>query len=87
MPYKTYCFAFPKRRFYTVKAAVLHCKRASFATSKRSYHFLRKLSLQKQWSYLVTAFGNTKKIVLLLKLCQSSFMPPFSYIHPRIKRI
>ena len=69
MPYKTYCFAFQKRLFCTVKAYVLQCKRAAFATSKNSYHFLRELSLQKQGSYLVTAFGNTKKIVLLLKLC------------------
>ena len=27
------------------------CKRAAFATSKRSYHFLRELSLQKQSSF------------------------------------
>ncbi|AWX06335.1 hypothetical protein CTM55_01055 [Prevotella intermedia] len=48
MSCKTYCFAFQKRLFYTVKAYVLRCKRAAFATSKRSYHFLRELSLQKQ---------------------------------------
>ncbi len=47
MRYKTYCFAFQKRRFYTVKAAVLQRKTAAFATSKRSYHFLTDLSLQK----------------------------------------
>ena len=27
---KTYCFALRKRRFYTVKAALLRCKRAAF---------------------------------------------------------
>ncbi|PDP68253.1 hypothetical protein CLI70_07040 [Prevotella intermedia] len=29
--YKTYCFAFQKRRFCTVKAAVLHRKTYAFA--------------------------------------------------------
>ncbi|APW35345.1 hypothetical protein BWX40_10620 [Prevotella intermedia] len=47
--YKTYCFTFQKRRFCTVKAAVLHCKTAAFATPKRSYHFLTLLSLQNKW--------------------------------------
>ncbi|PJI26904.1 hypothetical protein CTM58_01595 [Prevotella intermedia] len=46
--YKTYCFAFQKRRFCTVKAAVLHRKTAAFATPKRGYYFLTKLSLQNQ---------------------------------------
>ncbi|ATV53938.1 hypothetical protein CTM50_11875 [Prevotella intermedia] len=45
---KTYCFAFQKRRFCTVKAAVLHRKTYAFATSKRSYHFLTELSLQSR---------------------------------------
>ena len=58
-----------------------------FALQKRSCQFLRELSLQKQGDYIVMAFGNTKKIVLLLKFCQSSFMPPFSYIHTRTERI
>ena len=31
MYYKTCCFAFQKRRFCTVKAALLHCKTAAFA--------------------------------------------------------
>ncbi len=48
MFYKTCCFAFQKRRFCTVKAAVLHCKTYAFATSKRSYHFLTELSLQSR---------------------------------------
>ena len=43
---KTYCFAFQKRRFYKVKAALLRCKRAAFATPKRSCHFLKILFLQ-----------------------------------------
>ena len=46
MYYKTYCFAFQKRRFYTVKAAVLRCKRAAFAMPNRNYHFSNELSLQ-----------------------------------------
>ena len=46
MHYKTYCFAFPKRRFCTVKAALLHCKTYAFATSNRNYHFSSELSLQ-----------------------------------------
>ena len=48
---KTYCFAFQKRRSYTIKAAVLHRKTAAFATPKRSYYFLRELSLQNQGSF------------------------------------
>ena len=45
---KTYCFAFQKRRFCTVKAAVLQRKTYAFAMPKRSYHFLRELSLQNR---------------------------------------
>ena len=44
---ETYCFAFQKRLFYTVKAQVLHRKRAAFAMPKRKYHFPIELSLQK----------------------------------------
>ena len=44
--YRTYCFAFPKRRFCTVKAALLHRKTYAFATSNRNYHFSSELSLQ-----------------------------------------
>ncbi len=44
--YKTYCFAFQKRRFCTVKAAVLRCKTYAFATPNRNYHFSCELSLQ-----------------------------------------
>ncbi|PJI19244.1 hypothetical protein CTM53_11920 [Prevotella intermedia] len=44
--YKTYCFAFQKRRFCTVKAAVLHRKTYAFATSNRNYRFLSELFLQ-----------------------------------------
>ncbi|PDP83550.1 hypothetical protein CLI69_01425 [Prevotella intermedia] len=39
---KTYCFTRQKRRFCTVKAAVLPCKRAAFATSNRNYYFSYK---------------------------------------------
>ena len=46
MHYKTYCFAFPKRRFCTVKAALLQRKTYAFATSNRNYHFSSELSLQ-----------------------------------------
>ena len=53
--YKTYCFAFQKRRFCTVKAAVLHRKTYAFATPKRSYHFLTELSLQKHCVCLLFA--------------------------------
>ena len=48
---KTYCFAFQKRLFCTVKAQVLQRKRAAFAMPKRSYHFLRELSLQNQGGF------------------------------------
>ena len=50
---KTYCFTFQKRRFCTVKAAVLQGKTAAFATPKRSYHFLRELSLQNQGTFSI----------------------------------
>ena len=53
MHYKTYCFAFQKRRFCTVKAAVLQRKTYAFATSKRVQHFLKKLSLQNQCCFLL----------------------------------
>gem|GEM_PF-2534096 len=43
---KTYCFASQKRRFCTVKAAVLRCKTYAFATPNRNYHFYYELSLQ-----------------------------------------
>ena len=46
MRYKTYCFALQKRRFYTVKAALLPSKRAAFAMSNRNYYFSSELSLQ-----------------------------------------
>ena len=48
MYYKTYCFALQKRRFYTVKAAVLHCKTAAFTMPNRNCRFLSELSLQKR---------------------------------------
>ena len=67
MYYKTYCFAFQKRLFCTVKAYVLHRKRAAFAMSKRSYQFLTELSLQKYSIHLVS-YSNTmiqEKIWLL----------------------
>ncbi|ATV29863.1 hypothetical protein CTM63_11820 [Prevotella intermedia] len=46
--YKTYAFAFQKRRFCMVKAAVLHRKTAAFAMPNRNCHFLSELSLQKR---------------------------------------
>ena len=46
--YKTYCFAFQKRRFCTVKAALLHRKTAAFAPPNRNYRFLEELSLQNE---------------------------------------
>ncbi|ATV38029.1 hypothetical protein CUB95_05415 [Prevotella intermedia] len=39
---KTYCFTKQKRRFCTVKAALLPCKRAAFAMSNRNHHFSYK---------------------------------------------
>ncbi|ATV29465.1 hypothetical protein CTM63_09450 [Prevotella intermedia] len=46
--YKTYCFAFQKRRFCTVKAAVLRYKTTAFAMPNRNCCFSKKLSLQNQ---------------------------------------
>ena len=45
---KTYCFAFQKRRFCTIKAALLHRKTYAFAMPKRNYRFSTKLSLQNK---------------------------------------
>ena len=39
---KTYCFAFQKRRFCTVKAALLQRKTYAFAMPNRNCHFLKK---------------------------------------------
>ena len=46
--YKSHCFAFQKRRFCTVKAALLHRKTYAFAMPKRNYRFSTKLSLQNK---------------------------------------
>ena len=64
MLYKTYCFAFQKRRFCTVKAAVLHRKTYAFATSNRNYHFSYELSLQNERDFSVFALCNKKRITL-----------------------
>jgi len=49
---KTYCLALQKRRFCTVKAALLPSKRAAFAMPNRNYRFLYELFLQSQGSFL-----------------------------------
>ncbi|SUB94853.1 Uncharacterised protein [Prevotella intermedia] len=64
MLYKTYCFAFQKRRFCTVKAAVLQRKTYTFATSNRNYHFSCELSLQNERDFSVFALCNKKRITL-----------------------
>ena len=51
---KTYCFAFQKRRFCKVKAALLRCKRAAFAMSNRNYGFSYELSLQNKSAFLLS---------------------------------
>ena len=45
---RIYCFAFQKRKFCTVKAALLRCKTAAFAMPKRISCFLVDLSLQNR---------------------------------------
>ncbi|PDP59684.1 hypothetical protein CLI71_08650 [Prevotella intermedia] len=60
--YKTYCFAFQKRRFCTVKAAVLHCKTYAFAMPNRNYRFSNELSLQNQSNLGVFTLSKKKKI-------------------------
>ncbi|ATV37429.1 hypothetical protein CUB95_02070 [Prevotella intermedia] len=49
---KTYCLAFQKRRFCTVKAYVLCCKRAAFAMPNRNYHFSNELYLQNGGGFI-----------------------------------
>ncbi|AWX07228.1 hypothetical protein CTM55_06115 [Prevotella intermedia] len=63
--YKTYCFAFQKRRFCTVKAAVLQCKTAAFAMPNRNYRFSNELSLQNQSYFGVFTLSKKKKIDIL----------------------
>ena len=62
MYYKTYCFAFQKRRFCTVKAAVLRCKTYAFAMPNRNYHFSYELSLQNK-----SVFAGQQKDFMLQK--------------------
>ena len=45
---KTYCFAFQKHRFCTVKAALLQRKTYAFAMPNRNYRFSLELFLQNQ---------------------------------------
>ena len=59
--YKTYCFAFQKRRFCTVKAALLHRKTYAFVTPNRNYHFFYELLLQNQDAFYRTLTKNNKK--------------------------
>ena len=65
MRYKTYCFALQKRRFYTVKAALLPSKRAAFAMSNRNYYFSSELSLQNQSKFSVFALHYKEEITPL----------------------
>ena len=65
MRYKTYCFAFQKRRFCTVKEPLLVGKTAAFATPKRSYHFLTKLSLQSKGYFIIFIKQEKEKLVFL----------------------
>ncbi|ATV26214.1 hypothetical protein CTM62_05465 [Prevotella intermedia] len=59
---KTYCFAFQKRRFCTVKAALLSSKRAAFAMPNRNYRFLNELSLQnKGYALLFQSKNSTNR--------------------------
>ncbi|ATV33036.1 hypothetical protein CUC00_05620 [Prevotella intermedia] len=59
---KTYCFAFQKRRFCTVKAALLPSKRAAFAMPNRNYRFLNELSLQnKGYALLFQSKNSTNR--------------------------
>ncbi|ATV37461.1 hypothetical protein CUB95_02260 [Prevotella intermedia] len=51
--YTNFDFSSFSRISCTVKATVLRCKTAAFATPKRSYHFLRELSLQKQNTFCI----------------------------------
>ena len=62
---KTYCFAMRKRRFCTVKAAVLRCKRAAFAVPKRNQRFSCELYLQNQ-GYCQVLYQNFQKILVFL---------------------
>ena len=45
-----------------VKAAVLRCKTAAFAMLKRSYHFLRELSLQNARISIASPSGSRRLV-------------------------
>jgi len=64
---KTYCFTFQKRRFCTVKAAVLHRKTYAFATSNRNYRFSSELSLQNEGGFLPLANQNFVEAIYFTK--------------------
>ena len=77
---KTYCFAFQKRRFCTVKAALLPSKRAAFAMPNRNYRFLNKLSLQnKGYALLFQSKNSTNRngYTLTVKMWLRCFFPFF----------
>ena len=70
---KTYCFAFQKRRFCTVKAAVLHRKTYAFAMPNRNYGFSSELSLQNKGCNIVTtSWCNDKKLIVFARNLQET---------------
>ncbi len=68
MLYKTYCFAFQKRRFCTVKAAVLHRKTYAFATST---NYLYKIKGFFQCLYYATKRESLSHHVVSTELLHS----------------
>jgi hypothetical protein len=51
--------------FCTVKEPLLVGKTAAFATPKRSYHFLMKLSLQSKGYFIIFIKQEKEKLVFL----------------------
>jgi len=59
--------------FCIPKAAVLHGKSVGFASHKRSYYFLRELSLQNQRSFQQLFWVRKRKLTVLISIANLIF--------------
>ena len=84
---KTYCFAFQKRRFCTVKAAVLHRKTYAFAMPNRNYGFSSELSLQNQCHTPPFPTQFYPQTIALLSVCDSSRSSQFTLLFLGVRNV
>ena len=85
--YKTYCFAFQKRRFCTVKAALLRCKTYAFAMPNRNYGFPSELSLQNQCYTPPFPTQFYPQTIALLSVCDSSRSSQFTLLFLGVRNV